>query len=41
MRTRQPEGHSPSPTFKAAYLSTEHCKENREELCLAILCTDE
>lgn len=24
MRTRQPEGHSPSPTFKAAFLSLNH-----------------
>lgn len=24
MRTRQPEGHSPSPTFRAVYLSIKH-----------------
>lgn len=37
MRTLQPEGHSPSPTFRAAYLSIKHFKKIQEELCFTTL----
>ena len=32
MRTRQPEGHSPSRTFRAAYLSIKHIRKPGESL---------
>lgn len=34
MRTRQQEGHSPSPTFRAAFLSLKHCDDHPGNLAL-------
>lgn len=34
MRTRQPEGHSPSPTFRAAFLSLKRCDDHPGNLAL-------
>lgn len=41
MRTRRPEGHSPSPTFTAAYPGVKHPQGKQEKkLCLTIFSMD-